>query len=153
VIDLHVEILGVTETVAMLGNVGNLPMEKIHRAMGNEAVDRIRDRTLDGKTLDGQAMPQSLRAMGDDGITLYDTRLMLGHSMGVKGADAAKTTVGFDADRALIARWNHAGAKTRNGKWRPRPRPFFGFGAGDKEAIAEAGQEMLDAHVKKVSGQ
>lgn len=149
---MGVELRGVNMVTAALGKLRDMPLEKIHRAMGTEALRRIRDRVHKGVTMTGAPMPPSLRAMKEGGITLEDTGQMVLHSMGVTVADKRKTVLAFDADRAKIAFWNHNGAKTRNGKWRPRPRPFFGFGKGDEQAIREAGQDILDLHVKQSGG-
>jgi hypothetical protein len=143
-IELNIKIAGMDRAIKMLDAAADLPMTQILTAAGGEAVERIRDRTLSGKTLDGQRMPPSVRAIKQGGITLYDTRQMLGQSMGVKKVDKTEARIAFDADRATIA---HAHQYSKK-----HPRPFFGFGAGDKNAITEAAREEFDAYIKEHGG-
>lgn len=126
-------------------------MKRLHRELGEAQVTLISNRVESGKTLTGGTMPPSLRVLnaGGGGVTLKDTAEMIDQSMKPYTVTEQKAVIGFGGFNAKKAGWNHFGAKTRNGKWRPRPRPFFGFASGDKAALEEVASDAIDDAVRK----
>lgn len=132
----------------------DLNMKGLHQDLGDAQVQLISNRVEAGKTLTGGAMPPSLRvlnALGGSDTTLKDTGEMLDQSMKPWTVTERKAVISFAGQNAKKAAWNHYGAKTRNGKWRPRPRPFFGFNPGDRAVLVETVDNYLDYAAKKAS--
>lgn len=151
-IGLGVEIKGDRAVISGLQDAANLPMGRIHQEMATAQVENIKHRVRAGKQLDGSAMPPSLRAEREGGTTLIDTGDMIEMSLRGWGSVPLARVAFSGLFAALKARWNHFGVKLASGKWRPRKRTFFGFGPGDRETLLEAGQLVIDDHLRAIKG-
>lgn len=121
----------------------DMEKRKLLYQMGQEQVDRVKNRVLIGKDVDGNSIKPSQRAIRDSGQTLMNKGFMLG-ALRVISVTAQKAVVAFGIPAEnLKAFWHQYGTVKM-----PR-RKFFGLSKEDRAHIVKLAADFMRRKAKK----